>query len=146
MGAFGDAHPRATVTEDQVRQIIQLLQSRKTQKEVARQFGVNRLVVEGIASGRNWQHVPRPANFDTTIRHRAKLTEDQVREIRHLLKAGVVLQGADGPEKTLSVAQRYAEFLKIFVSQLKCQRRFRSRGTSPRIDQVQGFAATRQCP
>ena len=88
MGAFGDAHPRATVTEDQVRQIIQLLQSRKTQKEVARQFGVNRLVVEGIASGRNWQHVPRPANFDTTIRHRAKLTEDQVREIRHLLKAG----------------------------------------------------------
>jgi phage portal protein BeeE len=42
MGAFGDAHPRATVTEDQVRQIIQLLQSRKTQKEVARQFGVNR--------------------------------------------------------------------------------------------------------
>jgi DNA invertase Pin-like site-specific DNA recombinase len=46
------------------------------------------LVVEGIASGRHWQHVPRPANFDTTIRHRAKLTEDQVREIRHLLKAG----------------------------------------------------------
>jgi hypothetical protein len=88
MGAFGDAHPRATVTENQVRQIIQLLQSRKTQKEVARQFGVNRLVVEGIASGRHWQHVPRPANFDTTIRHRAKLTEDQVREIRHLLKAG----------------------------------------------------------
>ena len=88
MGAFGDAHPRATVTEDQVRQIIQLLQSRKTQKEVARQFGVNRLVVEGIASGRNWQHVPRPANFDTTIRRRAKLTEDQVREIRHLLNAG----------------------------------------------------------
>jgi hypothetical protein len=42
MGAVGDAHPRATVTEDQVRQIIQLLQSRKTQKEVARQFGVNR--------------------------------------------------------------------------------------------------------
>jgi hypothetical protein len=88
MGAFGDAHPRATVTEDQVRQIIQLLQSRKTQKEVARQFGVNRLVVEGIARGRNWQHVPRPANFDTTIRRRAKLTEDQVREIRHLLNAG----------------------------------------------------------
>ena len=88
MGAFGDAHPRATVTENQVRQIIQLLQSRKTRKEVARQFGVNRLVVEGIASGRHWQHVPRPANFDTTIRHRAKLTEDQVREIRHLLKAG----------------------------------------------------------
>jgi hypothetical protein len=78
MGAFGDAHPKATVTEDQVRQIIQLLQSRKTQKEVARQFGVNRLVVQAIASGRDWQHVPRPANFDTTIRHRAKLTEDQV--------------------------------------------------------------------
>ena len=88
MGAFGDAHPRATVTEDQVRQIIQLLQSRKTQKEVARQFGVNRLVVEGIASGRTWRHIPRPLNFNTTIRHRAKLTEDQVREIRHLLKAG----------------------------------------------------------
>ena len=88
MGAFGDAHPRSTVTEDQVRQIILLLQSRKTQKEVVRQFGVNRLVVEGIASGRNWQHVPRPANFRATIRHRAKLTEDQVREIRRLLKAG----------------------------------------------------------
>jgi hypothetical protein len=27
MGAFGDAHSRATVTEDQVRQIIRLLQS-----------------------------------------------------------------------------------------------------------------------
>ena len=88
MGASGDAHPRATVTEDQVRQIIQLLQSRKTQKEVARQFGVNRLVVEGIASGQHRQRVPRPANFDTTIRRRAKLTEDQVLEIRHLLKVG----------------------------------------------------------
>ena len=52
MGAFGDAHPRATVTEDQVRQIIQLLQSRKTQKEVARQFGVNRLVVDADANAR----------------------------------------------------------------------------------------------
>jgi hypothetical protein len=28
LGAFGEPHPRATVTEDQVRQIIQLLQSR----------------------------------------------------------------------------------------------------------------------
>src|ERR1700733_1970105 len=94
MRAFGDAHPRATVTENQVRQIIQLLQSHKTQKEVARQFGVNRLVVEGIASGRHWQHVPRPANFDTTIRHRAKLTEDQVREIRHLLKEATPRAGS----------------------------------------------------
>jgi hypothetical protein len=58
MGAFGDAHPRATVTEDQVRQIIRLLQSRRTQKEIARQFGVNRTVVEGIASGRHCSTSP----------------------------------------------------------------------------------------
>ena len=87
-GSLRRRPPQGYRCEDQVRQIIRLLQSRRTQKEIARQFGVNRTVVEGIASGRHWQHVPRPANFDTTIRPRAKLTEDQVREIRHLLKAG----------------------------------------------------------
>jgi len=88
MGAFGEAHPRTTVTEDQVRQIIQLLQTDKIHKEIADQFGVSRAMVQRIASGRSWQHIPRPPNFDATVRHKAKLTEDQAREIRRLRKAG----------------------------------------------------------
>jgi hypothetical protein len=35
MGAFGEAQPRTTVTEDQVRQIIQLVQTDKIHKAKA---------------------------------------------------------------------------------------------------------------
>jgi DNA invertase Pin-like site-specific DNA recombinase len=82
----GEKHSRATLTDDQVRQTIDLLASGKARQEIADEFGVGRSVIDGIAKGQNWRHIPRPLGFDVRL-PTSKLTEDQVREIRRLRTA-----------------------------------------------------------
>ena len=82
----GEKHVRATLTDDQVRQIIDLLAGGKGRQEIADEFEVGRSVIDGIAKGQNWRHIPRPLGFDVRL-PTSKLTEDQVREIRQLRKA-----------------------------------------------------------
>jgi Trp operon repressor len=83
------ANFQGRLTEDRVHQIIRLLLEGQTQSAIAKQFGVAETTIHRIARGEAWKQVPRPTNFASAIRHStAKLTEAQVREIRHLLKAG----------------------------------------------------------
>jgi transposase len=82
----GEKHSRATLTDDQVRQIINLLAGGKARQEIADEFEVGRSVIDGIAKGQNWRHIPQPLGFDVRL-PTSKLTEDQVREIRRLRKA-----------------------------------------------------------
>ncbi len=54
----GEKHPRAKLTNDQAREIKQLLRTTNcTQKEIGARFGVSWMVVAKIKEGKNWSSV-----------------------------------------------------------------------------------------
>ncbi len=53
----GESHYRAALTEADVI-AIRLLVGRKSQSQIAMQFGVSRGCVTGIIHRKNWKHVP----------------------------------------------------------------------------------------
>lgn len=58
----GSAHPSAKITEEQVREIKQLIKERKlTQGEIAARYGADRTTVANIKAGKSWGHVKLPA-------------------------------------------------------------------------------------
>jgi hypothetical protein len=54
--------------------------------KVAKQYGVNQVVIRGIASGRGWKHLN--ISIKIPLHKRFKLTEKKVKEILSLLKKG----------------------------------------------------------
>lgn len=101
----GSKHGRTQLTEDQVREIRHLRATTSlTLVEISRRFGVSLRTVSAIATGETWRHLLsteeaerakrqllrlRP-EFRGEAHHKAKLTEDQVREIRQAYAAGSV--------------------------------------------------------
>ncbi len=53
----GERHHRARLLEEQVRTIKSMLSRGAIQAELARQFGVSKYIINGIARGRGWKHV-----------------------------------------------------------------------------------------
>jgi hypothetical protein len=51
----GENHPKAKLTENNVREIRELIKSGLSQKKIARIFGVNRGTISCIYSKRNWK-------------------------------------------------------------------------------------------
>ncbi len=89
----GSRNGRATLTESQVREIYRQALSSRPYSEIMEQFGVTRMIVSNIRCGRTWRHVTGlPEDYTRTRagsgNGRARLNEDQVREIRRLLKQG----------------------------------------------------------
>lgn len=52
--AKGSRNGNAILTEDDVMEIWRLLSERKTQTEIAAMYGVDRVTITSIATGRNW--------------------------------------------------------------------------------------------
>lgn len=55
----GDSHGRATISENQAKEIIKMLKEGKKQSEIIKLMGCSRSVVAKIAQGRTWLHLPR---------------------------------------------------------------------------------------
>jgi hypothetical protein len=55
----GEASGRSRLTEDQVREIRDLMSKGATQRPVARLFGVSQSAISLIYRGINWAHIPR---------------------------------------------------------------------------------------
>jgi hypothetical protein len=65
----------AKLTEEQVREAIVCLQDGQSIKTVAQMFGVNRFVMQGVASNRTYRHVPRPST--PSVEARRKMERDK---------------------------------------------------------------------
>ncbi len=61
----GEQHYKATLTEQQVKEILELLQDGKiTKRGIERKYGVGRGVVTAIASGKSWKHITKKGGVD----------------------------------------------------------------------------------
>ena len=97
----GEAHKKAILTEDQVAEIRRRAIEGETHASLAQRFGVRRGYISTLVAGRSWRHHPdTPACRDAratveanrlrNIRTRnAKVTADQVIEIRRLKESGI---------------------------------------------------------
>lgn len=93
--AAGEKHGLSVLTEEDVRQIIDLWHKERCAMEyLGDMFGVHHTTVHYILSGSHWSHIPRPDGFVAPSPRRgedcptAKLTEDSVRKIRRMYKTG----------------------------------------------------------
>jgi len=59
-GSRGSAHPRSTLTEDQVVQIKLALARGDRIVALAEQFGVSKSTISDIKTGKKWWHVKVP--------------------------------------------------------------------------------------
>lgn len=88
----------AKLTEKDVVSIKEMIRDGHRLIDIAKQFGVRKSTISQIKSGRNWSHVkvegfkeenPNTLHYAKGNNHpQAKLTEDQVSEIRKTYKAG----------------------------------------------------------
>ncbi|MCZ2077896.1 MAG: HNH endonuclease [Bryobacterales bacterium] len=107
----GEAVPTSVLTDDDVREIRRLYAAdRWTQQRLADHFGVKRGTISQIIRGNHWRHLLSPdepaslSDPERRIKHgeespNAKLTADNVREIRDLYSTGNI--------PILALARRY---------------------------------------
>lgn len=100
--ARGERSGMAILTENDVREIHRLIHVGWLQRDIAKRFNINQTHVSAIKHGRIWAHIKpeKPHRFAHGLQihdeikprgeknPRAKLTTDNVREIRHMLKNG----------------------------------------------------------
>lgn len=91
----GERNPANRLTDQRVREIIAVLAEPDPppQHRIAAMFGVSPMTVSLIRQGKIWTHIERPAVLYTarqkgTAVALSKLTDDDVREIRRLLRLG----------------------------------------------------------
>lgn len=83
----GSKHHNAKLTEKEVLKIKELLKVGETQTNIAKKFNVNRETISLIKSGKLWSHTGEDiSSIECSKTSNAKLTEDDVREIKNLLK------------------------------------------------------------
>lgn len=106
----GERNPANRLTDLKVREIITVLAQPEPppQHRIAVMFGVSQMTVSLIRQGKVWSHIERPAVLHTAKRSgsasgMSKLTDDDVREIRRLLRLGTS-QAAIGSQ--FGVSQR----------------------------------------
>jgi FixJ family two-component response regulator len=90
----GEAHPQAKLTKADVLEIRRRIVAGESHHSIAKAFGITRIAVTEIRTGRKWSSVPINAH-DAVARERsknerapAKLTKTEVLEIRRLIAAG----------------------------------------------------------
>ena len=84
---------RASITEAQAAEILDLCRQRVSQYEIARRYGISQAAVSHINQRKTWTHV---SGAGSSHRPGVKLSDDQVREIRELLASGQMSQEAIG--------------------------------------------------
>lgn len=90
----GQGHYNAKLTEDDIRKIRYLGSVDVTRKEIGKRFDVSRMTITDILNKRTWAHIDpeweSPQSKKKGHSHpNAKLTEDDVREIRKLSAGGL---------------------------------------------------------
>jgi HNH endonuclease len=96
-GPSGSAHGNATLTETQVKEIRRRYAAGEAyQKELANEFMVSQSSIGRMVRGEVWSTAPGPQGPGSPHRgerhHNAKLSSDQVREIRRSYKPGLITQ------------------------------------------------------
>lgn len=91
--ARGINHHATELSEDDIRQIRYLGQTKMTHKDIGERFGTTRMSVNDIIHKRTWAHIDpewEPLEYKSKgVTHpNAKLDEDKVRKIRQLLNKG----------------------------------------------------------
>ncbi len=93
---------------EKVVRIKKMLAEKKSHREIARVFGVSRVMVCRINRGRVWAHV-KCNGWEPSTRKGRRLTKDEVSEIKRLLKNGTPRkQVASNVNVSLSVVNRIA--------------------------------------
>jgi hypothetical protein len=87
--SMGEAHPKAVLTEERVIEIVKLTKEGWTQRALAEKFNVGKRSIQNILEGKGWKHITgierRESGSGKGTDHvQAKVTPDQVREIRRL--------------------------------------------------------------
>jgi hypothetical protein len=72
---FGNQHPQAKLTEEQVIEILSAYENGGiTQRELAEKYGVEQTVISGIVLGKTWSHITgKPKNVRQS--RRTKITD-----------------------------------------------------------------------
>ncbi len=101
----GEEMGTSKLSEREVVAIREAYRDGHSQAKVAKRFGVSQAVVGGIARGELWSHVGGPLSPNNRMRRargssspNAKLTDDQVRDIRLRYAAGGISQTVLGAE------------------------------------------------
>lgn len=102
----GSKHPLAKLNEESVLEIKELIKNRMSLTEIAKIFNVNGTIVVKIKNGETWKHVGEDVS-DIQCR---KLTEEDVKEIKNLLKKGQLSQK--------KISEKYG-VSKTHISQIK---------------------------
>lgn len=89
--ARGERGGGAKLSEADVLDIIQRIASKERQRDIAKTFGVSPTAIADIARGDSWAHVdvPRVSGKVGERNGRAKVCEDDVKNIRALYESGV---------------------------------------------------------
>lgn len=110
----GEKHTSAKLTEAQVREIHKLLASDMTCKEIAAIFNVCCGTIEAIGRKQSWKHISENLDYKRCRAlgektGNAKLTNEQVQQIKQLLKAGCAQRKiAQDFDVSISTIQRIA--------------------------------------
>lgn len=88
---YGSAQHLAKLTDAQAKEIVLRFQAGEMQKDLAREFGLNKVTVWNIVRGHAWTHATN-GMIQPTCRHgKAKLTEEAARSLILSKQAGVPL-------------------------------------------------------
>lgn len=87
--------PGAKLTEDDVRKIKLLLKNGAKQREIAKMFNIDVTTVSNINTGKRWGYVDSGHDVDhdpvyNASTNRQKLSDDEIKEIKSLLKEGKI--------------------------------------------------------
>jgi len=92
----GVSHPKSKLSEAQVLEIIELSKNGWTQRKLTEHFGIAKGSIQSLLNGQTWGHVTgipkrKIGSGKGVEHHQAKVTPDQVREIRRLYSEGMNL-------------------------------------------------------
>lgn len=126
MGAVGEEHHKAKLTEKSINEIKDLRKSGATRESLAAQFGVSISTVDKILGGRSWKHLP--SSQDTVLigktmttpkgedHPHATLSNADVTRIKALVEAGKMSQGKIG--RMFGVSQAHVSRIKLKLSRV----------------------------
>lgn len=91
---IGEAHPRATMTDDTVETVIQLYNSGMGCSEIDRKLNLTPCIAYSIVSGAHWKHISSKYTINFTKKRRPPT------KIDNHLKSRITMYIANNPDKT----------------------------------------------
>lgn len=82
----GEKSPMATITNEQARNICELLQEGKSVKYITKELGIPHSIIRNIKSGVSWKSISKDYNLKTL--HQDRIDEEMARKICEYLELG----------------------------------------------------------